>query len=189
MNLKVNPRMAYGFALIVLSFALIGVLASMKREPNVYDAYQWNPVFEFIQKAEKVETVATTFDNLAYDTPPKDLSTFLKSKEPDGQHLVQVISSEQRSNFLTLFKKLPHDGGERAACFCPHHFVFASNGSEKLIIAICFHCSAIWVHGSKEFSSGIREVDKDNLGKAFGIDLSPHLVDAQCSFNRGSGKI
>ena len=182
-----NPRIIAGILILVLSLILMGAMRVMKRKPNVYDP-QWNSVFEFIRTADRVETAETTSAGYPFMNLPADVTKYLASADSSGRYKVQIVPRAKREELVALLKKLPDTEVGVAACFCPHHFISATKGTEKIEIAMCFHCSSIWVGGSLKLTSGLRDDLKTEVSHVFGMDIFPDLGDAKCEFNPGDGR-
>ena len=184
-----NPRIIAGILILVLSMTLMGVLSKMKgvRKPNVY-GQEWKAVFEFIRTADKVETAETTSAGYPFMNMPADVTKYLASADPSGHHKVQIVPRAKRDELVALLKKLPDTEVGVAACFCPHHFISATKGTEKIELAMCFHCSSILVGGSLKLTSGLRDDLKTEVSNVFGMDIFPDLGDAKCEFNPGDGQ-
>ncbi|MEI8282327.1 MAG: hypothetical protein WCG75_07975 [Armatimonadota bacterium] len=180
-----NSRILFGIILLVLSMSLMGVLAMMKRKPNVYDHTQWDPVFEFIRTADKVETVATTYAALEYEKPPADIQKTLLKYDPTGHHMVQVVSKEKRAELVQLLKKMPDDQDSTSSCFCPHHYIRATKASQQIVISMCYFCDGMGVTGAIKVSTNMRKDTADEVSRVFGLDVFPFL-GKQCYYNSGT---
>ena len=181
-----NPQILFGIVLLVSSMSLIGVLVATKRKPNVYNHANWDPVFEFIQNAEKVDTIATTYDGFEYKKPPLDPFKVLNQYDPNGHHQVKEVPQASRAKLVAILKKMPEDQESVDACFCPHHFIVASKGSQKMVLSMCFNCNAMGTDGAMSVSTGMRKDTQNEVSDFFGLDVFPDLKDRRCIFNRGT---
>jgi hypothetical protein len=74
-----------------------------------------------------------------------------------------------------LLPQIPGDEIAVAACFCPHHFIFATKGKATLRIDICYGCG----------SCRIKSIDK-NLASSFPIKFDAK-VDSGAVFGLLAG--
>ncbi len=181
-----NPRIVAGAAILLLSLILMGFLvATKKRKPNVV-APEWNAVFEFIQTADKVETIATTYDAFEYDKPPADPAAFLKKYNPLGHHMVQDVPSAKRNELSSILKKLPDADLDTASCFCPHHYLIATKGTKKIVVSMCYFCAGMSVSGDIKLQSKMRKDTQAEVTKFFGFDVFLYLETRKCLLNKGT---
>ncbi len=160
------------------------VFKKMHREPNVYGP-EWDQVFDFVRTADKVETVATTYAAFEYEKPPADIQKTLLKYDPTGHHMVQVVSMERRAELVALLKKMPDDQLYTAACFCPHHYIRATKGSQQIVISMCYFCEGMGVTGAIKVSTNMRKDTADEVSRIFGLDVFPYL-NKKCYLNKGT---
>jgi hypothetical protein len=170
-----NPRILFGILLVVLSMTLMVVMAATKRKPNVYDHAKWDPVFEFIRTADKLETLATTSNEVDYRELPVDLSKVIKQEVLPSTNKLQLVKPEAREKLIGYLKELPEETNHLMLCFVPHHFVIATKGSKRVVFSICFTCAQIEVNGEFSVHSGLRKKMKGDAAQHFGIDIMPLL--------------
>jgi hypothetical protein len=177
--------------LLLVALALICFLAvvtfgrrpALTRKTNVYKP-EWNAVFDFIKTADKVEPIATTYDAFEFDQPPSEPAKFLSKFDPTGHHLVQEVPLTNRTALVQILKGLPDDQNVADACFCPHHFIVAVKGSQRIVVSICYSCEGIAVSGALKMIANLRADTKDEVSKFFGLDVFPNL-DKRCYYNQG----
>ena len=174
-----------GVAVLLVAFIVMCTVYPKKpKQPYVYGP-EWNPVFDFVQTADKVETVATTYGGFEFDHPPADILATLTKYDPNGHHSVQVVPSIRRGELVKLLKKMPNNEGAVDACFCPHHYIRATKGAQQIIISMCFSCGGIGVGGALKASTNLRRDTADDTSKFFGLDVFPYL-DKKCYINTGT---
>ena len=168
--------------LMLVAFIVLSL--SKPREPNVYGP-EWNPVFNFIQTADKVEAVATTYDGFEYKNPPADILATLNKFDPKGHHMVKDVKPASRGDLVKILKTIPDKVDDVAACFCPHHYIIARKGKEEIVVSICYSCGGIGVSGAITASAGLRKETAGDLSKFIGLDVLPFLKDKRCTYNSG----
>lgn len=190
MQSKGNRLRRRGIIFGVVVFAATAFfLSSVNRQPKPLPE-KWKPFAAFLMSADRVETVATTFDFFPFDKPPEDIPAYLAKKEPGGKHLVQQCDKPKREAVIKLLASAVNPEGPVSACFCPHHFVIAQRGGQRVVLSICFTCSSCRTNGGFELDDPI---DKGKLGQAaevFGIDLRDDRKNRKCWINDGvSGEL
>ena len=182
-----NPRIVFGAAILMLSILLMAILVVMKpRKPNVVPP-EWNAVFDFIQTADKVETIATTYDAFEYEKPPSDPAAALTKYDPLGHHLVKDVPISDRTELTKILQKLPDVNLDAAACFCPHHYIIATKEAKKVVVSMCYFCGGINVSGAIKLGSSMRKDTQNEVSKFFGLDVFPFLEERKgCSNNSGT---
>ena len=168
--------------LILCVFVAIDVYKSPNK-PQVYGP-EWNQVFDFVQTADKVETVATTYGGFEFEHPPTDILGALTKYDPTGHHMVRQVQLVNRKELIQIIRKAPDTSGGTPACFCPHHYVVASKAKQQIVISMCYSCELIGVTGAIKASANLRSDTAEDVSKYFGLDVFPFL-DKKCYFNQG----
>jgi hypothetical protein len=164
MNLKLRT-IAVGTLLI------FGIMANHywpRRDLRVSTDPKWLQVIQFIRSADEVKTFATKSDL-------ESEAQLINAVKQNGGELRTVTDRKRLLDHLALLPSIPGDESPPAACFCPHHFVFASKGKATLRIDICYGCG----------SCGVRSTDK-NLANSFPIK-SDARVDSGPLFGLQAG--
>ncbi|MBI1335109.1 MAG: hypothetical protein JST12_19970 [Armatimonadetes bacterium] len=179
-----NVQLTVAFAL--LGIVLVALLMPKHRQLDP----RWNQYATFLREADTVQTVATTFDFFPFDNPPTNIEKYLSEKEPGGRHKVQICDAKMRERILSCIAQITTQQDMASSCFCPHHFVIATKGSQRVVLSICFFCQSCLTGGSIQVQDSISKSGIHDTAEAFGIDLASDLGDKRCFINDGvSGKL
>ncbi len=81
-----------------------------------------------------------------------------------GDKSTKVAKDETRTQLLDTFYEDVKTGGDKAACFTPHHTIKIDYKSEKIAMAICFHCGQfVGVISNRQFGQMLGE-EKEKKG-------------------------
>jgi hypothetical protein len=154
-----------------------------RRDLRVSTDPKWLQVTEFIRSADEVKTYATTEDIES----EAQLAAALQAN-PNRGELVKITGRSELLDHLAILPQLPGDEIAVAACFCPHHFVFAKKGNTTLRIDICYGCGSSRVKSTrKELTDNfpIKPDAKQDSGMVFGIQAGGHEEGFGCRYFGG----
>ena len=178
-----KPRTIFALVAILLVFAAYWLTRPKHHAPA---RPEWTATSQFITSADSVQTIATTYSEMPYQRFPADPDAYLRQKAPNEKRAIQTCDPQQRERLLESLSSVLDSEAGSASCFCPHHFVVATKGSQKLVIAICYFCSTMSVDGAIKMNTSITHDSLSTASDAFGIDLTQDLKDAKCPYNDGS---
>jgi hypothetical protein len=164
MNLKLR-------AIAVGTLLIFGIIANHywpRRDLRVSTDPKWLQVVQFIRLADEVKTFATKADL-------ESEAQLTNAVKQNGGELRTVTDRKLLLDHLALLPQIPGDEIAVAACFCPHHFIFATKGKATLRIDICYGCG----------SCRIKSIDK-NLASSFPIKFDAK-VDSGAVFGLLAG--
>lgn len=150
---------------ITLLLALTAFYSWPRRDRRPSTDAKWLQVIEFIRTADEVKTFATKQDLES----EKQLIHALR----EAKGALRLTTDRQPLlDHLAILPQLPGDPVEAAACFCPHHFVFATKGRASLRIDICYTCASCRVKSTDKRLAGdflIKSDAKEDSRFVFGL--------------------
>jgi hypothetical protein len=152
-----------------------------RRDLRVSTDPKWVQVVQFIRSADEVKTFFTKADI--------ESETQLTNAIHQNNGELRTLSDRKKLlDHLTILPQLPTDDNSVAACFCPHHFVFAKKGNTTLRIDICYGCGSSRVKSTrKELTDNfpIKPDAKQDSGMVFGIQAGGHEEGFGCRYFGG----
>jgi hypothetical protein len=139
MNLKLRT-IAVGTLLI------FGIMANHywpRRDLRVSTDPKWLQVVQFIRSADEVKTFATKADL-------ESEAQLTSAVKQNSGELRTVTIRKLLLDHLAILPSIPGNESPPAACFCPHHFVFAKKGKATLRLDICYGCGSCGVRSTEK---------------------------------------
>ena len=170
----------------VIAFAALLILTLYtffnwpRRDLRVSTDPKWLQVVEFIRSADEVKTFATKADLES----EAQLLAAVKDNPNRGQ-LRLVTDRKLLLDHLALLPSIPGEESPAAACFCPHHFVFASKGKVTLRIDICYGCGSCGVRSTDKNLANSFPIKSDaraDSGEIFGLQAGGHAEGFGCRY-------
>ena len=176
-----NPRLR---AIAVGTLLIFGTVAnhySPRRDLRVSTDPQWVQVVQFIRSADEVKTFATKADI-------ESETQLTNAIHQNNGELRTQNDRKELLDHLTILPELPGDPVEVAACFCPHHFVFATTGQTTLRIDICYSCGSCRVTSTDKNlvnNFPIKYDAKQDSGAVFGLEAGGREEGFGCRYFGG----
>jgi hypothetical protein len=165
--------------LITLGIALgLGCLNWPRRDLRVSTDPKWLQVTEFIRSADEVKTFATKADL-------ESEAQLTKAVKQRNGVLRTVADRKPLLDHLAILPSIPGSESPPAACFCPHHFVFAKKGKATLRLDICYGCGSCGVRSTDKNLAGGFPIKSDarvDSGALFGLQAGGHAEGFGCRY-------
>jgi hypothetical protein len=177
MNLKLRA-IAVG---TLLTFGIIANHFWPRRDLRVSTDPKWLQVVEFIRSADEVKTFATKADL-------ESEAQLTNAVKLNSGELRTVTDRKLLLDHLALLPQIPGDEIAVAACFCPHHFIFATKGKATLRIDICYGCGSCRIKSTDKIltsSFPIKFDAKVDSGAVFGLLAGGHEEGFGCRYFGG----
>ena len=174
MNLKLR-------AIAVGTLLVFGIIANHywpRRDLRISTDPKWLQIVQFIQTADEVKTFATKADLVSE-------SQLTNAVNHNNGELRMVTNRKLLLDHLAILPSIPGSESPPAACFCPHHFVFAKKGKATLRLDICYGCGSCGVRSTdKNLASGfpIKSDARADSGAVFGIQAGGHAEGFGCRY-------
>jgi hypothetical protein len=149
-----------------------------RRDLRVSTDPKWLQVTEFIRSADEVKTFATKADL-------ESEAQLTKAVKQRNGVLRTVADRKPLLDHLAILPSIPGSESPPAACFCPHHFVFAQKGKATLRIDICYGCGSCGVTATDKNLVGgfpIKHDAKRDTEEVFGLKAGGHEEGFGCRY-------
>ncbi len=166
-------------AIAVGTLLIFGIIINHywpRRDLRVSTDPKWLQVVQFIQSADEVKTFATKADLES----GAQLTKLVKEKSGE----VRIVTDRNPLlDHLAVLPQIPGDDIAVDACFCPHHFIFATKGKATLRIDICYGCGSCRIKSTDNNLAGsfpIKFDAKGDSGAVFGLLAGGHEEGFGC---------
>ena len=174
MNLKLR-------AISVATVLILGAIAYYnwpRRDLRVSTDPKWIQIVQFIQTADEVKTFATKADL-------ESEAQLTSAVKQNSGELRTVTNRKLLLDHLAILPSIPGIESPPAACFCPHHFVFAKKGKATLRLDICYGCGSCGVRSTDKNLAGGFPIKSDarvDSGALFGLQAGGHAEGFGCRY-------